>query len=212
MNRQPDDFDALMEESLHTYANAEPRPDLEQSILNGIQAATTDPTSTSQAYPLRQYWGWLATAAAACTVAAILLYQHPAPQPRTGTIVPSKNPFNPVLTNPVPANPIGSPTLTPVRARHHVHLRRPTLSEPAAASLAPTPQEKLLAQFVSAHRNEALTVAKAQAALDQPITVRPLAIQPIHVQPIQFQPISSEPILVGSIQIDSLDHAHPSSF
>lgn len=206
MNPPPDDFDALFEASLHTYANAEPRQGLEPRILNRTQAAAPAPASTSQPHPLQQYWGWLATAVAPGILAAILFYPHPRPS----TVILSQNPINAV-----PATPSASPIVTPIRSPHHVSHRRTTLSEPDLASLAPTTQEKLLTQFVSAHRSEALSVAKAQAALDQPITVRPLAIQPIQAQPIQFQPIqfqpiSTEPILMGSIHIDS--HSNPPSF
>ena len=205
MNHESDDFYALLEESLHTYANAEPRQGIEQRILNRTQAVAPAPASFALPHPFRQYWGWLATAAAAGALAAILIYPHLIYwHSRPSTVSLSQN-----STTPTPATPMTSTTSAPDRAKHRLSLRHPAPSEPAVALIEPTAQEMLLAHFVSAHRSEALSSAKAQAALDQPIALRPLDLQPI-----QLQSISSEPIVIGPIQIDRLqsDYLHPASF
>lgn len=205
----PDDFDHLLDRALTTYTEAEPRLGLEQRILHQATAKTSSGRAIDRKWT-RIKWAWLATAAAAGTLAAILFY----PQPRPRTVILSQNPLNQDSPKTVPGSPIASPTSMPVRVRHRQSLGRTVPTEPSVALLDPTTQEKLLARFVSAHRGEALTVAKAQAALDQPIAVRPLDVHPIHVQPIPVQPISSKPIVIDPIQTASLQPSqlHPASF
>ena len=219
MNPHPDDFDHLLDRALTSYTEAEPRSGLEQRILHQVAAETSLSQATDRKWA-RFKWAWLAVAAVSGTLTAILFY----PQPRPRTVILSQNPLNQNSPKPAPASPIASLTSMPIRVRHRRSLGRAVPTEPSVALLEPTTQEKLLAKFVSEHRGEALTVAKAQAALDQPIAVRPLDVHPIHVQPIpvqpiqvpaiQLQPISSKPIVIDPIQTASLQPSqlHPASF
>jgi len=220
MNPHPDDFDYLLDRALTSYTKAEPRSGLEQRVLHQVTAETPTDRAIDRKWTRFRWAGLVVAASAAGTLAAILFY----PQPRPRTVTLSQNPLHQNSPKPVPASPIASLTSMPVRVRHRQSLGRAVPTEPSVALLDPTTQEKLLARFVSAHRSEALAVAKAQAALDQPIAVRPLDVHPIHIQPIpvqpiqvsaiQLQPISSKPIVIDPIQTASLQPSqlHPASF
>ena len=189
MNYETDDFDSLLENSLQTYANAEPRPGLEERILAIRQSAP----ALSQLHQARlQFWGWSVAAAMLTVVAVTIIYPHAVPHPP----VSESN-----LPSPIPPALTATNMPAPVHAVRQPHPHHPVVPMPAVAPLESTPQERFFAEFLALHREDASVLATQQARLDQPLKTLPLEIQPIQIQPIPSTPIVIDPIQTNSTQM-----------
>lgn len=202
MNPHPDDFDHLLDRALITYTEAEPRSGLEQRILHQVAAETSLSHATDRKWA-RFKWAWLAAAASAAILAAILIYPH---AHLRSAISASTGPNPPAPNRPTSIAPHAEVQTPDTQHSSTVHpdfhrVSRPAPLEPVresdVARLELTPQERLFAQFVSTHRNEALTIAKIQAHLD-----RPIAVPALEVQPIQLSPIADHPIVIAPLKAD----------
>jgi hypothetical protein len=196
MNHEPDDFGSLLENSLQTYANAEPRPGLQERILTRTSAQLSAPALSSQRTVGPQALGWFAAAAAACAI-LVAVVGHPHHGPASNVSMRTPPPSIP------PAVAVSdTPKLVHMARQQPPH--RPALPRAKATSLEATSQERLLAGFVVAHAKEALMLAKEQAQeqarLDQPIAPTPITIRPLQIQPIPSKPIVIDPIQVSSMQ------------
>ncbi len=211
MNPLPNDFDHLLDHALTTYTEAEPRLGLEQRILHQV-AAKTSPDRAIDREWTGSRWAWLTVAISAAMLATILIYPHARPSSANTASIGPNPPAPHRNTSIAPHTEIEPDQIQAVQRSSATHsdfrrVSRPTHSEPVheqdVARLELTPQEKLLAQFVSTHRNEALTIARMQAHLDRPIAVPALEVQPIQLSPIADHPIVIAPLKMDSVALDS---------
>jgi hypothetical protein len=208
MNPLPNDFDHLLDHALTTYTEAEPRLGLEQRILHQV-AAKTSPDRAIDREWTGSRWAWLTVAISAAMLATILIYPHARPSSANTASIGPNPPAPHRNTSIAPQTEVQTADTHRLSATHPDFHRvsRPALSEPTRepdiAPLELTPQEKLLAQFVSTHRNEALTIARIQAHLDRPIAVPALEVQPIQLSPIADHPIVIAPLKMDSVALDS---------
>jgi len=192
MNYETEDFDSLLENSLQTYANAEPRPGLDERILARTQIRQSVPMVLQQRQAKLQFWGWSAAAAMLTMVAVAIIYPYAVPHPP----VSESN-----LPSPIPPALTATNTPAPGRAVRQPRPHHPVTSKTGVAPLESTPQERLFAEFLALHREDASVLATQQARLDQPLKTIPLEIQPIQIQLIPSTPIVIDPIQTNSTQM-----------
>jgi len=202
MNHEHEDFDSLLENSLQTYANAEPRPGLQERIL--ARTVAQQPALSPHRRATPNLWGWLAAGACAALV-AVAVYPHFNRAIRISARRQPSSISSPPLTSPAPMASV-IPALTPAPTQKPPS-HRPAPPRAKALPTQPTSQEKLLAEFLSTHQKEALLLASAQAheqaSLDQPVAPKPIASTPIEIRPIQISSIPGRPIVIDPIQKDS---------
>jgi hypothetical protein len=180
MNPESRKFDDLLDRALDSYTPQTSRPGLDNRILARLdeQTITTHPRPATRPFFIRP---WQILTATAALLVAIVLHPHSkiAPQNRAQTDAAQ------MVSVPLP-QPIAASTknlkVTPGRRRQSAHSELRSQPSP----LLPTPQELLLAQFVSNHRAEALAVSRLQASPIQPLNLKNLSAEPIVIAPIQI--------------------------
>jgi hypothetical protein len=166
----------LLDDALATYANQNPRPGLEQRVLNRIRA------EGAPRVPLLR-WA-LPVAAMGCLLAGIAVWNHraPAPAPSERRTEASPPPANVATTEPAKLLR-RQPKKLLRRQPENVHRAR-VPKEPEFPIRTPlTHQERALVAFVRSAPNQALQVFGETP----PTKTEPLRIEEIQLEPLQIR-------------------------
>lgn len=171
-----DEFDAIIDDAIKSYAAAEPSPDLAANLLRRAQSER-----------LQEHKGWkLAMAfalpvAAAVALAVVLVGRLSLPQA-------------PVAIATVPAVPVvhGVP-VTSAKAAKPAQTRLRKFKVEAHPLPAPyTKQELALLAFVEQYPKEAAKVAEEQSRPLEPLSRKPIAISRLEVAPLTIASLDQE--------------------
>jgi hypothetical protein len=164
------DFDALLDQALAGYVDAEPGPFLRARIM------------AAAAEPHRRWPVWTFAGVAACTAALALTLFLPhlkeaPPAANTTAAAPSFTPARP-----------SSQTVPPVQQAHSVrtahrarHIENAALEHSRfhAADDALTEEDRILLKFIAEHPKEARQALMPPP--NQPVEIKPITVQPIQV-------------------------------
>ena len=162
-NDERDNIESLLDDALASYSRQEPRPGLEQRVLDRIQADA----SPRLVFPR---WAWVIPAAACLLWAGVLWTRHAATPVRV-------QPAHVTVARAIPPSRQETPRIV-----HRPHKRQALPRLPQFPAPAPvTNEERALLAFVTRAPKE------AQAALiDAPqLDVEPIRIEEIKIQPLQ---------------------------
>jgi hypothetical protein len=169
-------LDAILDEALATYTDAEPDPSLRTRIM----------AHAAEAAPRRTWRVWALSCSAAFVAAAgaVLFLSHPVAH-RPSPDASSARMASPAV--PAPANAVQPrPALQRVHAtasalRAHRHFQAATFRRSRSRFIddALTEKEQILLKFVTEHPREAREVLKPPPP--GPIEVAPLAIPPLEI-------------------------------
>lgn len=178
-----DEFDAMIDTAVTSYAAAEPSPDLAAGILRRAQ---------KEPLPQRKVWklalAFALPLAAAAALAVVLVGRLSLPQA-------------PVMVAAVPATPnvqAVSAMNAVAPAPVHPHARRIEVARTSARSWArplPPPytkQELALLAFVEQHPKEAAEVAQEQARPLKPLPEQPITISHLEIAPLTIASLDQE--------------------
>lgn len=172
-----DEFDALIDDAVKSYAGAEPSPELAAGILRRAQ---------QEALPQRKGWKLALAVVLPLAAAAALAF---AVVGRVGL------PQTPAVVAVVPAVPevqeasaLHAVKAEPVRAR--AHRRRFEAARPLPAPY--TKQELALLNFVEQHPKEAAEIAEAQKQPLKPLVQQPITISHLEIAPLTIASLDQE--------------------
>lgn len=164
-SEQNDLFDRVLNDALAAYASPEPRPGLEQRVLNRIYAERV-----RRGFPFSR-WAFPA-AVLACLVVAIAVRNERTPSPRPPEMV--RTAINPPPA-PAPAEP--------ARSRRRVRTR-------TALATAPKQPEFPTAVPLTRQERTLLAVVRTAPELLQSLGAEPATeIEPLRIDAIQLQPL-----------------------
>jgi hypothetical protein len=170
-----DEYDALIDNAVKSYAAAEPSPELATGILRLVQ---------QELLPRRAGWKpamALALLVATVVMTAVLLAGRLAMPPAPATV--ATVPAVPQIQAP-PALANEAPKAMPARARR-------VRAEEARSTMRPLPmqytrQELTMLSFVQRYPKEAAAIAEAQKQDVQPLSQQPITISRLRIAPLNI--------------------------
>lgn len=175
------ELDAILDEALASYADAEPDPSLRARIF-----------ARTEEVPARGAWriGWIA--AAACVALLLALLLHPANraiedravQDRAATITPPQPPAASAKSSRTLTDSTRPHVVAATRHRYYQTKPTPPRGSNSLASAPLTEEEAALLRFAQQHPEQAREVLRPPAS-------RPIRIDPVVIAPIQIAALSA---------------------